>query len=84
MNNFNTRPGERVMMPNYGCGIWNYLYEPFDQTTVDAIKHEAQQVINNDPRVTMQTINVIQFEYGIRLDMDNVDVNLKNGYFYIW
>ena len=70
LNNFNTRPGERVMMPNYGCGIWNYLYEPFDQTTVDAIKHEAQQVINNDPRVTMQTINVIQFEYGIRLEMN--------------
>jgi len=70
LNHFNTRRGERVMMPTWGCGIWEYLYEPFDQSTVDAVKYEAQQVINSDPRVELQTINVIQFEYGIRIEMN--------------
>lgn len=70
LNHFNTRKGERVMMPTWGCGIWEYLYEPFDQSTVDSVKYEAQQVINSDPRVALQTINVIQFDYGIRLEMN--------------
>lgn len=70
LNHFNTRRGERVMMPTWGCGIWEYLYEPFDQSTVDSVKFEAQQVINSDPRVELQTINVIQFDYGIRIEMN--------------
>lgn len=70
LNHFNTRRGERVMMPTWGCAIWEYLYEPFDQNTVDSVKYEAQQVINSDPRVELQTMNVIQFEYGIRIEMN--------------
>ena len=65
LNHFNTRRGERVMMPTWGCRIWEYLYEPFDQATVDSIKYEAEQVINSDPRVTLQTINVIELRPGI-------------------
>lgn len=70
LNHFNTKKSERVMMPTWGCGIWDYLYEPFDESTVDAIKYEAQQVINSDPRVQLQTINVIEFDYGIRIEMN--------------
>jgi phage baseplate assembly protein W len=70
LNHFNTRRGERVMMPTFGCRIWEYMYEPFDQTTVDSIKYEVQQVIDNDPRVTMQNMNVIEFENGIRIEMN--------------
>lgn len=70
LNHFNTRRDERVMMPTWGCGVWDYLYEPFDQSTVDGIKFEAKKVIDNDPRVQLQTMNVIQQEYGIRIEMN--------------
>lgn len=70
LNHFNTKKRERVMMPTWGCAIWDYLYEPFDESTVDAIKYEAQQVINSDPRVQLQTMNVIEFDYGIRIEMN--------------
>lgn len=70
LNNFYTRPGERLMMPTYGCGIWNYLFEPFDAVTQDAIIYQCQQVINNDSRVQMQDINVSQFEQGLLIQMD--------------
>jgi len=70
LNNFYTRPGERLMMPTYGCGIWNYLFEPFDPVTKDAIIYQCQQVINNDSRVQMKDINVSQFEQGLLLQMD--------------
>ena len=70
LNNFYTRPGERLMMPTYGCGIWNYLFEPFDPVTKDAIIYQCQQVINNDSRVQMKDINVSQFEQGLLIQMD--------------
>ena len=29
MNNLNVRKGERLMRPNFGCVIWDMLFEPF-------------------------------------------------------
>ena len=70
INNFYTRPGERLMMPTYGCGIWNLLFEPFDPVTIDSIVYEAQQVIKNDSRVQLNSINVQQFEQGLLIQME--------------
>lgn len=70
INNFYTRPGERLMMPTYGCGIWNLLFEPFDPVTIDSIVYQAQQVINNDSRVQMKNINVQQFDQGLLIQME--------------
>lgn len=35
-----TRRGERVMLPNYGTNLNNYLMEPLDQATFNQIKRE--------------------------------------------
>lgn len=70
LNHFYTRKGERVMMPTWGCGIWNLLFEPFDAVTKDAIIYECQQVIESDSRVRWQTINAVEFEYGFQVQMD--------------
>jgi len=70
LNNFYTRPGERLMMPTYGCGIWNLLFDPFDPVTVDAITYQAQQVISNDSRVQLQNISVTEFDQGILIQME--------------
>ena len=58
------------MMPTWGCGIWNLLFEPFDAVTKDAIIYECQQVIESDSRVRWQTINAIEFEHGFQVQMD--------------
>lgn len=70
LNHFYTRRGERLMMPTWGCGIWNLLFEPFDAVTKDAIIYECQQVIESDSRVRWQTINAIEFEHGFQVQMD--------------
>lgn len=67
-NHFFTKKGERVMMPTWGCGVWDYLFEPFDDATRDAIVYEAKQVIDADPRVQLQNINVTSFDQGVRID----------------
>lgn len=70
LNHFNTRRNERVMMPNWGCGVWDYLFEPFDSATESSIIYEAKKVIDADPRVKMQGIQVTTFDNGIRIDMN--------------
>jgi phage baseplate assembly protein W len=69
LNHFNTRKNERVMMPGWGCGVWEYLFEPYDEATKDAVVLEVQQVIDSDPRVTLQSVRVTELDHGIRVDM---------------
>lgn len=69
LNHFNTKKNERVMMPGWGCGIWDYLYEPFDSDSKNGIVEEVQRVIDQDPRVKLQEINVTELEYGLRVTM---------------
>lgn len=54
-----TSPGERVMRPTYGAGIFNYVWENQDPLIEQAIINEVQTVIGiYEPSVTL---NLIQF-----------------------
>jgi hypothetical protein len=69
LNHFYTRKNERVMMPGYGCGVWEYLFEPLDQVR-DLIIYEAEQVIASDPRVQLGSIDVTETEGVLRILMN--------------
>ena|ERR1700677_2029312 len=70
INNFYTKPGERLMLPTWGCGIWQLLFDPFDPVTQDAIVDQAKQVIANDSRLSLQNINVVQIDAGLLIQME--------------
>jgi len=42
-----TERGERIMLPNFGCNLRRYLFQPLDQTTFENIKREIQYSFNN-------------------------------------
>ena len=42
-----TERGERVMLPNYGCNLRRYLFQPLDETTFDNIRREIEISFNN-------------------------------------
>lgn len=42
-----TERGERLMLPNYGCNLRRYLFQPLDQTTFSSIKREVQTSFRN-------------------------------------
>jgi len=69
LNHFYTRKNERVMMPGYGCGIWEYLFEPLDQVR-DLIVYEAEQVISRDSRVQLGSIDVTETDGMLRILMN--------------
>lgn len=65
LNHFNTRKGSRVMRPTYGCSLWDFIFEPLDGLTRDAILEDVNNVINSDSRVSIVSSSVDEYEHGI-------------------
>lgn len=69
LNQFNTRRGERVMLPNFGSIIWDIIFEPFTDTIKQAIKDDVNRICNSDPRAVPVQINIVEQEYGMMLEV---------------
>lgn len=68
-----TYKGERFYLPNYGCNLKNYLMEPLDQTTFEAIKRDIVESVQR--YLKLVTINKIQVyesqpNFGITTDLN--------------
>lgn len=42
-----TNKGERLMLPNFGCDLQKYLFQPLDEITFEEIKEEIITACNN-------------------------------------
>ena len=42
-----TERGERIMLPNYGCNLRRYLFQPLDETTFQGIRNEIETSFRN-------------------------------------
>ena len=70
LNHFNVRRGEKLMRPTFGCDIWNYLFEPMTEEVKNKIVDEVKTVIDYDPRVNADSINITSYEQGIQIELD--------------
>ena len=72
--------GERVYMPGFGTDIPTTAFEPNDPTTVEMIRSDLTDVINNDPRVQLQNMQLFSTpnEYSIVaiVDLYYVEFNM--------
>lgn len=59
-NAFNTRQGEVMTDPSYGCVAWNMLFQPANQANFDIIQQNAMDIFNAEPRVQVQAISVTE------------------------
>lgn len=58
-----TTRGERLMLPNFGTNLKNYLMEPLDQLTLSQIRREVlESFIAYAPNVTVLKIQVFPGE----------------------
>ena len=55
----NTRPGERVMRPDYGCALDDLIFEPVDEGILTYIKDLiSKAILFYEPRVNLLNINI--------------------------
>jgi phage baseplate assembly protein W len=53
-----TRPGERVMRPDYGCDLWRLVFSPNDDTTAGLAIHYVRRAVERfEPRVVILAID---------------------------
>jgi len=70
MTSFQTRVGERLMRPDWGCRLWQYLFEPLTPVMREAIIAEATRICNLDSRTIMVNTQVYEQDQGFRISID--------------
>src|SRR5436305_10416340 len=54
-----TRPSERVMRPDFGCGLDRYLFEPNTVSTLRLIQEEVKRALTRwEPRIALNDVRV--------------------------
>ena len=88
LNHLFTRPGSRVMMPNFGSIIPDLAFEPLDEQTLEILEEDLVRVMDFDPRVELIDLTILpDFDgssveahvklYFIEFDLvDEMDLNL--------
>lgn len=69
LNTFNTKRGERFMMPDFGSNIYLYLFDQMDDETLQAIEEDAETVILGEPRVELVSVEATATEQTVRIEI---------------
>lgn len=67
INHFNVRRGERVMRPDFGCVIWDMLFDPFTDEAHSLIIENIENIVNFDPRLEVLEVVPTSYEHGIQI-----------------
>lgn len=75
INLFNTAPGERFLLPDYGCDLRQFIFEPMNDFTSRQIGETIRRNIKKwEPRVRIISINIDAYtdrnEYEIFLKIE--------------
>jgi len=79
-----TNPGERVMLPDYGVGLKQYLFEPLTSDLAESAAEEVMTAINKYAKnIKVISIRFFQDENLTGFGMPGMKINLtvmpKNG-----
>ena len=68
INHFHIRQGEKLENPEFGTIIWDILFEPFTDDLKQLIIEDVTEIVNYDPRVSVDSVIVDSYESGIQID----------------
>src|SRR4051794_41116180 len=52
-----TVPGERVMRPEFGCAMWEMLFQPLTAGTLGLIEQMVREALDRwEPRILLETV----------------------------
>lgn len=80
LNAIMIREGQLPGRPEVGTNIWSYVFDPNTDDTVRKIKNEIQKLIDADPRITAEEINIYAKDHNVLIEMNvriHPDVDLE-------
>jgi len=70
MNHFYIRKGEKLENPEFGTIIWDMLFEQFTEQVKNMIAKDVEEIINYDPRMIVNEVQIDSTDIGIRIQAD--------------
>lgn len=56
-----TRPGERVMRPDYGCALEDLLFEPMNESLLTYVRNLIDRaILYYEPRIKLNEIDILE------------------------
>jgi phage baseplate assembly protein W len=68
INHFYIRQGEKLENPEFGCIVWDVLFDPLTDVLKQAIIKNIEDIIDYDPRVTADQVIVTEYESGLQIE----------------
>lgn len=79
INHFNIRRGEKLMNPEFGTIIWDSLFEPLTEQLRNQIIDDVTRIAGSDPRLSVESILVDQYDNGLILEVRLLYVNTNEA-----
>jgi len=86
-----TSLGERVMQPDYGCNLNDYMFESLNNSLIGLIKHHVENsILYYEPRIKAENIDVtaadssdlIEGRFTITVEYSIPETNSRFNYVY--
>jgi len=80
-----TRPGERIMFPDYGCDLQEMLFKPLDLTLITQMKGIVERaILYHEPRINILSIEIdtqdeIEGEILIQINYEVRNTNTRSN-----
>jgi hypothetical protein len=75
-----TAPGERPMLPNFGCGIHEMVFSPNNAATLSAVVNNVRTaLVANEPRIDVLDINVEAAPERPNLLLVRIDYRIRDN-----
>ena len=70
LNHFYIRKGEKLENPSFGTVIWDVLFENFTEEVKTLVAQDIEDILNYDPRITVNSVIVDSTDQGLRIEAD--------------
>lgn len=70
LKHFYTRRGERVMRPDFGSNLLEYVMEPNTEAVRGEILAEVNRIVSLDSRLAVRSVNIFDKDYQVVIAVD--------------